>query len=316
MRIVKKILIIKTSSMGDVIHAFPAMTDLLRVQPDAQIDWVVESAFAGIVRLHPGVRNVIQSDVRKWRKAVLSAPVRAAFSTFRANVRQTRYDLIVDLQGLVKSALLAKLAQGTRIGYDGASAREPLAALLYQRKFRVSRELHAVDRNRALLAAACGYPIPAAQNSGLAMHAITQRLVVCCHATSRDDKLWPEAHWREVIAHCEQRGFAVGLPWGNAAEEARAHRLAAGFAHAKVWPRDPFAVLAQQLAEATCVIGVDTGVLHLAAAVGVPVVGIYVATSPALSGAWGGQAPAINLGGVGITPRVSDVLDTIAPWLD
>jgi heptosyltransferase I len=309
-----RILIVKTSSMGDVIHAFPALADLKRAQPDAKVDWLVEAGFAGIARLHPSIDRVIVCELRKWRKAPFSAPVRAAFAKFKNEMRESPYEAIVDLQGLVKSAWLASHARGPRYGYDWASAREPLASMSYQKKFAVSKAEHAVTRNRALLAAALHYEIPAAQNSyGLQLSSQKKNLVVCCHATSRDDKLWPEENWRALIAACGKNGYEIGLPWGSPAEEARAHRLAQGFAHAKVWPRDPFAQLAKDLNAAACVVGVDTGLLHLAAAVGVPVVGVYVATEPGLSGAWGGDASAINLGGIGRAPSVDDVLRAIAP---
>ncbi len=311
-----RILIVKTSSMGDVIHAFPALADLKRAQPDTQVDWLVEAGFAGIARLHPAIDRVIVCELRKWRKAPFSQPVRAAFAKFKNEVRETPYDAIVDLQGLAKSAWLASRARGPRSGYDWASAREPLASMSYQHKFAVSKAEHAVTRNRALLAAALHYKIPAAQNSyGLQLISQKMRLVVCCHATSRDDKLWPEANWRALIAACGEKGYEVGLPWGSPAEEARAQRLAAGFAHARVWPRDPFAQLANDLSAAACVVGVDTGLLHLAAAVGVPVVGVYVATDPGLSGAWGGEAGAVNLGGIGRPPSVDEVLRAMSPHL-
>jgi heptosyltransferase I len=309
-----RILIVKTSSMGDVIHAFPALADLKRALPDANVDWLVEAGFAGIARLHPGIDRVITCELRKWRKAPFSAPVRAAFAKFKTEISATPYDAIVDLQGLLKSAWLSSRARGPRCGYDWASAREPLASVSYQKKFVVTKAAHAVVRNRALLAKALQYENPAAQNSyGLQLIAEKKRLVVCFHATSRDDKLWSEANWRALIAACGKKGYEIGLPWGSPAEEARAHRLAQGFAHAKVWPRDPFAQLGKDLSAAACVVGVDTGLLHLAAAVGAPVVGVYVSTEPGLSGAWGGDASAINLGGVGRAPSVDDVLRAIAP---
>lgn len=309
-----RILIVKTSSMGDVIHAFPALADLKRAQPDTKVDWLVEAGFAGIARLHPSIDRVITCELRKWRKAPFSPSVRAAYAKLKSEINETPYDAIVDLQGLVKSAWLASRAKGPRFGYDWASAREPLAGVSYQHTFAVSKAEHAVTRNRELLAKALQYELPAAQNSyGLQLISQKKRLVVCCHATSRDDKLWPEENWRALIAACGAKGYEIGLPWGSPAEEARAHRLALGFAHAHVWPRDPFAQLAKDLSAAACVVGVDTGLLHLAAAVGAPVIGVYVATKPGLSGAWGGDATAVNLGGIGRVPSVEAVLAAIAP---
>lgn len=311
-----RILIVKTSSMGDVIHALPAISDLCAIDASAQIDWVVESAFAGLVPLHPKVSRIIRSDVRKWKRAPFSSDVRQAVHSFKHALREYQYDYVVDLQGLLKSAWIAKQADGPVSGFNWGSIREPLASMFYAKKYAVSKRLHAVERNRALLAAACGYALPTSRDYGLRFPDVARRrLVVCCHATSRDTKLWPEPHWRELIAFCEREGVAVGLPWGSAAEHARAERLAAGFENAKVWPRDPFPVLARDLAAAACVVGVDTGLVHLSCAVGSPTLGIYTATDPTLSGAWGGQAPAVNLGGIGQTPSVAQVIDTITPWL-
>ncbi len=311
----RRILIVKTSSMGDVVHALPALTDLRAFVPSAQIDWVVEAPFASIVQMHPGVNGVIASNLRSWRKSPFAPKVRHAFSAFKTALQQTDYDAIVDLQGLVKSAAIAFTARGVRHGFDRNSIREPLASFSYSKTHAVSKQSHAVDRNRALLAAACGYAVPERRSYGLTFAAQKRRLVVCCHATSKDDKLWPEAYWREVIAALETQNVEVGLPWGSAEEEARAARLAAGFANARVWPRDPFPVLTRDLSSAACVIGVDTGVLHLAAAAGTPVLGLYIATDPRLSGAWAGAAPVVNLGGIGRMPTVTDVLREITPWI-
>jgi heptosyltransferase I len=311
-----RLLIVKTSSLGDVIHALPALTDLKSTMPDVRVDWVVEKGFAAVVRMHPGVDRVHESQIRQWRKTPFAPQVRMAFSAFKSGLQEMPYDNIVDLQGLVKSALLSRLARGLRQGYAWGSAREPLASILYQKRHTVSPALHAVARNRMLLAAAIGYAIPAAQNYGLPIANRHERRIVCCHATSKDDKLWPEAHWRALIAHAGDRGYSIDLPWGNPQEQARSKRLAQGFSHATVAEtRLSLTELAPILGEAAGVVGVDTGFLHLAAALGVPTLGIYVATAPGLSGAWAGAAPAHNVGGKNQCPSVADVLAIIDAWM-
>ncbi len=310
-----RILIVKTSSLGDVVHALPAVTDLAAMRPDCVVDWLVEAAFADIPRLHPQVSEVIPCALRKWRKAPRAPETRAAYAAMRAHLRARPYDCIVDLQGLLKSAWLARIARGPRVGYSWSSAREPLASLSYDRKVAVSRSLHAVTRNRSLLAGALRYELPLGQNYGVLLQNHRQKMVVCVHGTSRDSKLWPEAHWRALIRAFGERGYVCELPWGNDAEFARTERLAEGLANAVVRPRLSIAEMAPLLARATCVVGVDTGFVHLACAVGTPTVAIYTATEPGLSGAWAGQSSAVNLGGAGQCPRPEDVLAACTPVL-
>ncbi|WP_290873670.1 lipopolysaccharide heptosyltransferase I [Aquabacterium sp.] len=152
-----RVLIVKTSSMGDVVHALPAISDMARAIPGVQIDWVVEKGFSAMPAQHRAVQRVIPLQWRKWRKSLRSAETRAALAHWRAEMRRERYDLVIDLQGLLKSALFACFANGPRAGYDRHSIREPLASFFYGRTGHVSRELHAVDRCRALAAQLLGY---------------------------------------------------------------------------------------------------------------------------------------------------------------
>ncbi len=196
-----RILLVKTSSLGDVIHNLPVLTDIRRRWPDATVDWCVEENFAAIPRLHPGLHRVLPVAVRRWRKHLLQAGTWREIAAFRAVARATAYDLVLDTQGLVKSALLARQAAGPRVGYDAGSAREPLAARSYDRCFAVSRELHAVVRNRQLAAQALGYVLDDALDYGIAAPPLAadwlpaSPYAVLLTATSRDDKLWPESHW-------------------------------------------------------------------------------------------------------------------------
>jgi len=154
-----RLLLIKTSSLGDVVHALPALSDALKALPNLQVDWVVEEAYAPLARLHTAVEGVIPVAIRRWRKSPLSGRTRQEWKGFQARLQETHYDLVLDAQGLIKSAWVGLLAHGPRAGLDWQSAREPLASLSYRRKLRVQKELPAIARNRLLMAQALGYEL-------------------------------------------------------------------------------------------------------------------------------------------------------------
>ncbi|MBN9021077.1 MAG: lipopolysaccharide heptosyltransferase I [Rhizobiales bacterium] len=300
-----RVLIVKLSSFGDVVHTFPALTDLKAARPDIEVDWLVEEGFAPIVALHPGVAAIHALAFRRLRKPATRWP-RLASETWRlrAALRARRYDRVVDLQGLVKSALPARLA-GPVSGYDAASAREPAATRLYARRFPVPKTMHAVERTRALLGAALGYPVPSGTGRyGIAADgppdpalALPARYATVMHAASWVTKLWPEEHWRALLPAIAADGRGVVLPWGNAAEKARAERIAAGVPGAVVLPRVMAgAELAGVLAGAELAVGLDSGLMHLSAALGVPGVWLYGPTDPGLTGPYGDEQVVVRSG--------------------
>jgi heptosyltransferase-1 len=288
----RRLLFVKTSSLGDVVHNCPAVSDAARAWPDAAIDWVVEEAFADVAAMHARVRRVIPVAVRRWRGALWHARTWREIGAFRRALREERYDRVIDTQGLVKSALMACAARGERHGMDAASAREPLAARCYDVRHAVPKGQHAVDRNRQLVAAALGAPVPAPCDYGLrAEGALPLELAapyaVLLTMTSRADKLWPEDRWIELGRRLAAQGVRAVLPWGSAEEQARAERIAAAVRDALVPRRMSVAELARLLRGARGVAGVDTGLTHLAAALGVPAVGIYTSTQARLTGLHG-----------------------------
>lgn len=310
-----QILFIKTSSLGDVVHNCAAVSDVARCVPDATIDWVVEDAFAEVAALHPGVRRVIPVAIRRWRGALLAGATWSELAAFRVALRAERYEAVIDSQGLVKSALIAAMALGRRHGFDRASAREPFAARFYDSRHAVSVSLHAVERNRRLAAAALGYALPEACDYGLRAEGepplrARAPYVVLLTMTSRDDKLWPEEHWRALGTWLERRGLHCLLPWGSDEERRRCARIAAAIPGALVPARMPLAGLARLLRKAQCVIGVDTGLAHLAAALGAPVVGLYGGSDPALTGLYG-NGRLRNLGGEGRPPALASVQEAL-----
>lgn len=290
-----RVLIVKTSSMGDVLHTLPALTDAQQAIPGIQFDWVVEEGFAQIPSWHSAVDRVIPVAIRRWRKAWFSASIKAEREAFRHAVRAYHYDAVIDAQGLVKSAaLVTRLAQGIKHGMDWSTAREPLASLFYNRKHHIARQQHAVERTRELFAKSLEYDKPQSQGDyAIAKHFLHDQqtfsdpYAVFLHATTRDDKHWPEAHWRELIGLLGNAGLRIKLPWGAPHEEARAKRLAEGFDYVDVLPRMSLEDVARVLAGAKFVVSVDTGLSHLTAALDRPNITLYGPTDPGLIGGYG-----------------------------
>ncbi|MDP8566660.1 lipopolysaccharide heptosyltransferase I [Methylophilus aquaticus] len=308
----KRILLVKTTSMGDVIHALPVVEDILQYFPDAQIDWLVEESFADIPRLHPQVKQVFTVAVRRWRKHWWRCQTWREIATVRQAVSAQSYDAVLDLQGLLKSAVMACWARGPRHGYDARSIREPLASRCYQHAYPIAYHQHAVTRMRTLAAMALGYAVPQDRpNYGLSkQHECSKRTAfLAFHATSRDSKLWPENHWVALGQHYAAQGLQMWLPWASASEQVRAHRIAVQVPHAVVLPKLSLQQLANEIPQVCFAVGVDTGLSHLAAALDVPVVAIYTDTDPAFTGVAGGRvAVAVNIGGKGQVPAVTTVL--------
>ena len=313
------ILLIKTSSLGDVVHNLPVASDIRARFPEMRIDWVVEEAFVDIVRLHPAVARVIPVALRRWRRALLSGRTWGEMGAFRRALQDRAYDLVLDTQGLLKSAVIARLARGRRCGYAAEAAREPLAARFYDACFAIPKNLHAVERNRWLAAAALDYAPDLPLDYGVRAAALQAGWLppapyaVLLSATSRADKLWPEDDWLALGAALAARGLACVLPGGSEPERQRAARLAAGIPGACAAPPLHIPGLAGLLAGAAAVIGVDTGLTHLAVALGRPTVALFCGSDPELTGVHGG-AQTRNLGSRGQPPRPRDVMDVLAGW--
>jgi heptosyltransferase-1 len=313
-----QILLVKTSSLGDVIHNLPVVSDLARRFPEAAIDWVVEESFAEVPRLHPAVRHVIPVAWRRWRRNLLQPETWREIGQFADRLKLPDYDDVLDSQGLLKSALIASLAplpDGRKpMGYARGSARESLAPLFYGRRFTVPRELHAVLRNRRLAAAAFGCSADGPVDYGIAASPLAADWLpkggyaVLLTATSRADKLWPEDHWQGLGMALVSTGLRCVLPGGNAEERQRAARLAVKIGRAVAAPAMNLADLAGLLAGAELVVGVDTGLVHLAAALGRPTLAIFCASDPALTGVLAGDK-AVNLGSAGVPPKAQETVE-------
>ena len=290
------------------MHHCPAVSDAAREAPAAEIHWVVEEPFADLARMHPAVQRVFPVALRRWRRSLWRPSVWSEINRFRAALGAQPYDAVVDSQGLLKSALVCAAARGTKHGFDRASAREPLAARFYDVTHAVPKGLHAVERNRRLTAAALGYALPEGVDYGLGRSLGNENYIVFLTMTSRADKLWPEARWIELG---NTLGAKIVLPWGSEAEKARATRIASALHHATVPSRMEIPAIGNLLQKARAVVGVDTGLTHLAAAFGTRTAGIYCGSDPALTGLYG--APnAVNVGAAGRPPSVDEVRQAMA----
>ncbi len=310
----KRILIVKTSSLGDVVQSLPVASDIRRHFPDARIDWVVEEPYAPLVALHPAVRRVITVALRRWRGRLLRGTTWKEIGEFRRLSQSERYDTIIDTQGLMKSALVARAARGRHHGFDAGTAREPLAARFYDVTHHIARSQHAVPRNRALAAAALGYRVEDAVDYGIAVPRgampSARRYGVLLHISSRSEKLWSDEAWREVARKLIARGLDCVLPWGNEEERRRSVRIAQDLNGAHIPPFEPIDRLAALLGAAAAVVGVDTGLTHLAAALGRPVVAIYCGSDPRFNGVYGAPR-AKNIGGPGAHPTPEEALQAL-----
>lgn len=306
-----EILFIKTSSLGDVVHQFPAITDAAQANPSGRLSWVVEEAFAPLARLHPGIAEVIPVATRRWRNSLFRAETWREIAAFRRRLRENPFDRVVDTQGLLRSALITLGARGPSHGYDAKSIREPLASSFYASRHSVSRDLHAVTRNRRLTSLALGYALPEGIDYGLTRTAPVQtRSAILLHGTSRASKEWGEEKWIGLGARLYDLGYAITLPSGSERERARSERLAARIPNGRVFDRRALGEVAALIASASLVIGVDTGLLHLASAYQVPLVGIFTGSDPALTGPIGTGQIAV-LGAKGVVPPLADVMSAV-----
>lgn len=295
-----RVLIVKTSSMGDVIHTLPALSDAVSMLHDVTFDWVVEETFAEIPQWHSAVRAVFPVAIRRWRKSVFSDNHWRELRMVIGLIRSRHYDYIIDAQGLIKSAILTRLAHGQRCGLDSSSCRESLAALAYQQHYRINKNLHAIERIRQLFELSLNfkrpddqlnYDLPQLQWSGSNN---ADRSLVFIHSASRPEKLWPVQQWIDLALKAKCNGYRVVLLWGNEAEQQRAFVIADKVDCCEVLPRLNLRSIAELFQRSSAVVGVDTGLSHLAAAIGVPAVTLYFQTSPDLVGTRGQRQSCIT----------------------
>jgi heptosyltransferase-1 len=295
-----KVLIIKTTSLGDLIHLLPALTDARAVFPEIQFDWVVEGSFQEVPRWHEAVDRVIPVRLRQWRKKPFAQETRQAWHEFKKSLRERSYDKMIDAQGLMKSAFLARQAKGPRYGLDFRSAWEPLASLTYHHRRSVDPKQHAVVRMRRLMAECLGYECPTSTpDYGIDLKKLLKKNpedldeqnkssnIIFIHGTTWDTKEWPLSYWQQLLKLVAADGYRVFIPWGNERELQRAQMIAQVHPNAQVLPKLSLLEVAAVLAKAKGAIAVDTGIGHLAAALALPTVSLYGPTDPLATGAMG-----------------------------
>ena len=290
-----RVLIVRLSSMGDLVHALPALTDAAKAHSQTRFDWVVDQTFSDVPSWHNAVDKIIQCPPRRGGSALYQSFRSGKFLPFFKQLRQIHYDLIIDLQGDFKGAITAYVANGIVCGYDGKSVREWGAHFAYRQKIFVAKGQHSITRMRQLMAQALSYPYRDTEpryeidRSRLtpAPLSLSSPYLVFIHSTSWESKCWPVTHWKRLAGIALRAGFSVVLPWGNKKEQERALQIANGHDRIFVLPDLSISQKAFVIANAKATVGCDTGLSHIAAALSIPSVAIYGATDPALCGTIG-----------------------------
>ena len=294
------VLIVKTSSLGDLIHTFPAVTDAVRAIPEISFDWVTEKSFSEIPSLHPAVDRVIPSAVRRWRKSWFKAWIQGDWKRFRQLLRRRHYDAVIDVQGLIKSALITSRARGTKFGLDKKSAREAQASWFYEKTHAISKEQHAVTRTRELFSKVLNYEYnDISPDYGLSVvpdELIGEKTIIFLCATTWPSKRWPLMFWRKLAVKLAGQGKRIVIPSGNQLERKFAEQIAKDIDEVEVLPFMTLTEIASVIMACQAVVAVDTGLAHLAAALNRPGISLYGSTSAVHTGAlsqrmWSMQVP-------------------------
>ena len=290
-----RVLLIKMSSMGDILHILPALTDARQAIPNIEFDWVVEEAFAEIPAWHPTVKQIIPIAWRRWRKRFFTLFFNPEWKNFRKLLRQKKYDYVIDAQGLIKSAIVTKMTRGLRCGYDRKSIREPLASMAYEKTFAVKKSQHALLRIRELFAKTLNYNFNADDvNYGIST-AFTQDInpislehyTVFIPNTSQAQKRWPISSWQGLLSKMQTTKQHVVIPAGYAHEQPLIQQIAADFDNVTILPKGSLTQMAVMLAHSQAIVSVDTGLAHLAAALDKPTITLYGPTDTKLIGTVG-----------------------------
>jgi heptosyltransferase-1 len=315
-----KILLVRVSSLGDVLHNLPIVADIRRHHPGAQVDWVVEEGYVSLVRLNPMVRKVIPFALRRWKKGLKDPAVRAEMRGFWRDLRAEQYDYVFDTQGLIKTGIIMACARvrpgGKKVGLANGtedSGYEGISRIFHTLSIPVAPRTHAVARGRQVVAGALGYTLDAAPDFGLpapdpAMRPAwmpTGDYAVFFHGTARDAKKWAPAHW--IALGRALAPMPILLPWGSPKEKQEAEALAAALPNASVLPKLSMMDAVELARHAALAVGVDTGLTHIAAAFVRPTVEIYC-DSPRwkTEGNWSPRI--VNLGDTGTPPGVDEVV--------
>lgn len=305
------VLLMKTTSLGDVIHNLPVVEDIFRFNPQIAVDWCAELPFCEIIQLNPHVRKIIPVQMRTWRKNCLNNSTWRDFFAFKKKLQTENYTHIIDSQGLIKSALLCKMANGKRFGFARNVIKEKIACHFYDKTFEVARAQNAVVRNRQLAASVLGYSLSSNADYGLVVQGNphwdwlpSKPYIVAFSATSRKEKMWQNEKWQQL---CTQfQCFTWIFPSGNENERQNAQSIVAHCSNAILAPFLTLKEMALLIAHAKAVVGVDTGLTHLAAAFKTPAIALFLQSEPDLTGLCGAGF-CQNLGGMNQNPSTKEV---------
>lgn len=292
----KRVLIVKITSMGDLIQFLPALTDATQAHPDIQFDWVADESFTDIPKLHPAIANVISLPYRRWKKNLKQAWFSKEISNFIKQLRRVQYDSVIDAQSNLKSGVVTLLTRGVKYGLDASSVREKGAQFAYHHRLKIDRKQNHAHRMRQLMAKSLNYPLPETpENYGIVLNtlpilnfSLPERFIVLTAIASRSEKLWPESYWQRLITMILPLGYDIVLPWYSDEEKSRALRLKAADPRVHLLP--PALSLLEKasvLAKASASVSVDTGLAHMAAALNIPTIGLYGPNDPLLTGTAG-----------------------------
>lgn len=290
-----RVLIVKVSSLGDIIHTLPAVTDAKKAHPNVVFDWVVEENFIEVPSWHPAINKVIPVALRRWRLNLLKTYLNREFLSFKKTLQNVHYDLVIDAQGLIKSGIISRLSRGLTVGLSNRTIREPLASLFYNKAYSVSWEKHAVDRIRQLFSRALNYeydnyPLDYGikfEKNNANDTGTKKNDIVFLHGTTRVNKYWPKEKWRDLAKLATDYGCYVVLPWGTSEEKKRAEFIGEKNLKVKILGKKSLSDLAIAINKSKGVVAVDTGLGHLSAALSKSTVSLYGPTNPALCGTYG-----------------------------
>lgn len=290
----KKILLVKMTSMGDLIQTFPALTDASKAIPGLRFDWLADESFKDIPLLHPAVNRVISVPLRRWKKNIGQAWSSSELQAFFKELRAHRYDMVIDAQSNLKSAIASLLARGKRYGLDKTSVREYGAHWVYHKKITIDRKQNHALRMRQLMANFLDYPLPATIDYGINKDtlpaldfALPEKFIFVTAISSANNRLWPEPFWKEVFAEVVKSGYDIVLPWWSQEEKERMLRLKNNQSTIHLLPILNLVQKAAVLSKARAAISIDTGLAHMAASLNVPNVGLYGPTNAQLTGTYG-----------------------------
>lgn len=290
-----RVLFVKLTSMGDLIHALPALTDAKNAYPDIVFDWVIEKNFSDVAQWHSAVKKIIPTSHREWRKHPWQALTSGELKNFWQTLRHETYDFVIDGQSSTKSVIVSLLSKGFRCGLDKNSAREWTSAYAYQKQVFAPKTMHAIPKLRQLFAESLNYPCPTTPpdyginhyNFSPVKFDLPKPYLYFVHNASWQTKLWPELYWHTLINYAEQQQLNVVLPWGNETEKLRAQHLAEGHSNAYVLPFCTLSEHAYILKNSMGAICCDTGLSHLASALDVKTITMYGPTNADIIGTVG-----------------------------